>query len=120
MIKLGKTVTLIDEGEFSRLVSKTYQRPYSFQQQGSMMGQDTIWEFSLPLRYEPDDEYGYNDWEGPSLLEWCTTPIGEFDSEWKAKLHWHREYYPEFEAVIDDMHKRGLIPDGDYALHVQW
>ncbi|WP_040828909.1 hypothetical protein [Nocardia jiangxiensis] len=119
MIKLGKTVTLINERDFSALVTKTYQRPYSFQQQGNMMGQDTIHEFSLPLEYEFDDDDDYG-WNGPSLLEWCTAPLGEFEYKWQRDMHWHREYYPEFEAVITDLYARGLIPAGDYALHISW
>ena len=118
MIKLGKTVTLISERDFSELVSKTYHRPYRLQQQGDMMGQDTIHEFSLPLEYEFEDEWW--DADGPSLLEWCTTPIGEFEYNWQADLHWERNFYPDFDEVITDLYARGLIPAGDYAIHASW
>lgn len=107
----GQVVTLIDESEFSALVTKIYGRPYRFQQQGDMKCQDTIETFSVP-----SEEYG--GWTGPSLTEWQIAPPP--DGDFKEELRWHRDFYPELEVVVNDLYARGLIAAGDYALHVWW
>lgn len=107
----SETVKLIWESDFSKLVSETYGRPYQFQQQGDMMGQDTIYKFSIPdATWHPTPEDAAKD-----IQEWINDPR-EFKYEFEAE----RECYPPIESVIVDLHERGIIDPGDYALHVWW
>lgn len=117
----GRQVTLIWEIEFSDLVRKIYGRPYQFQQQGDMMGQDTIYRFSVPATPLGDH------WQAVPFQQWLDadppTPAtdGGFDRDrFSEELRWDREFYPEVEDVINDLHRRGLIDEGEYAMHVWW
>ncbi|TDP29888.1 hypothetical protein [Nocardia ignorata] len=121
----GRTVTLIHESEFSKLVTETYGRPYRFQQQdGCRWGQDTVYLFDVPHPeggWESIEEFRGCYAEGvPTVEEWANTPIGDYEHSWQTELHWRREFYPPFEAVIDDLHARGLIDAGSYGLHIWW
>jgi hypothetical protein len=111
----GKQVTLIHESEFSKLVREIYGRPYQFQQQGDMMGQNTIRRFSVPA--EPMGDH----WQAVPLQEWLdATPPADEPGNFKERLRWLREFYPEMEDIVNDLHARGLIEKGDYALHIWW
>lgn len=107
----SKTVKLIWESDFSKLVTETYGKPYRFQQQGDMMGQDTIYKFSIPdANWLPTPEDAARD-----IATWLNDSR-TFKYEFEAE----RECYPVFESVIVDLHERGIIVPGDYALHVWW
>jgi hypothetical protein len=125
MMPLAGKVTVINEFDFSDYVSKLYNRPYRFQQQDDCRyGQDSVHFFSVP---EPEGEYDsieeFRDrWmEGtPTVEEWANTPIGEYEFGWQRDIYWEREFYPPFETVVNDLYKRGLLPEGQYALHIWW
>jgi hypothetical protein len=108
----GEVVTLIWESDFSEMVSKIYGRPYRFQQQGDMMGQDTIEKFTVPAIEE--ELYGV-----VPLNEWRNAEPPH-EGDWKEEMRWKREYYPSLEEVVNDLYKRGLIEPGNYALHIWW
>ncbi|WP_043736189.1 hypothetical protein [Nocardia asiatica] len=108
----GPTVTLIDENTFSALVSHLHARPYRLQQQGDGLPQNTIVKITVPALE--------HDWPGIPLAEWAATPIGDYTYPWQAETHWEREYYPCLEDVVNDLHARGLLAAGNYALHVRW
>jgi len=44
---------------------------------------------------------------------WCA-------DESYIKLYWERNFYPPFEVLVDDLHKKGLLPDGEYAIVIDW
>ncbi|MFD3594317.1 hypothetical protein ACFWU5_16460 [Nocardia sp. NPDC058640] len=121
----GRVVTLIRETVFSKLVAETYGRPYRFQQQDDCQhGQNTVHLFDVPHPeggWESVEEFRACFADGtPTVQEWANTPIGEYEHPWQAELHWEREFYPPFEAVIDDLYARGLIAVGSYGLHIWW
>lgn len=116
----GKQVIVIHELEFSELVREVYGRPYQFQQQ-EFMGQKTYYEFSVPA-HPLGDHY-----KAVPFQEWLeATPPGpaepgKFDSElFTEGLRWEREFYPEMEEIVNDLHQKGLIDPGEYALHIWW
>lgn len=118
----GKKVTLIHESEFSKLVREVYGRPYQFQQQGDMMGQESIYQFSVPAQGIGDH------WQAVPLDEWlAATPPSKLDlgqgydrDSFTENLRWEREFYSEMEDIVNDLHAKGLIEEGDYALHIWW
>lgn len=104
-------VTLLWEERFSALVAEVYGRPYRFQQQGDMRGQDTIYRFMLPE--QPGDA------ETPEFDAWLAASPPDV-SDWKETMRWEREFYPDIDDVVNDLHQRGLLDAGDYAIHVWW
>ncbi|WP_107661283.1 hypothetical protein [Nocardia suismassiliense] len=106
-----RPVHLIRETDFSRLVTTIYQRPYNLQQQGGGLPQDSIIEFTIPAEE--------SDWTGPSLARWqAATPPADGDRA--DQTRWEREFHPPLEDILNDLHTRGLLTPGDYALHVSW
>jgi hypothetical protein len=117
----GKPVTLIWESDFSELVRKVYGRPYQFQQQEGCRGQETIYKFSVPA--QPIGDH----YQAVPMQQWleATPPPpaepGKYDSaRYTEELRWDREFYPEMEEVVNDLHQKGLIDPGEYALHIWW
>lgn len=78
-----------------------------------MCGQETLYAFTVPV--QPIGDH----WQAVSLSEWLAADPPA-DGDWKEELRWKREFYPEMEDVVNDLHTKGLIEAGDYALHVWW
>ncbi len=118
-----RQITLIWESDFSKMVSEVYGRPYRFQQQGDMKGQDSIEKFEVSdFDDETDpDEYFRGAYSLPSLADWLAAePPTKENYSHAEELRWDREFYPPFEEVVHDLYKRGLIDKGNYALHIWW
>jgi len=131
-MKLGKQVTMIDVGDWDELVEKTYGRPYSFQQQDGCKQRGTH-EFSVPYRgsydYENDtvpEKINHSDM-GVSFAAWLARdPKQQLalepgrEDQWGINLWWHRNFYPSVDMIINDLHKKGLLPEGDYVIDIDW
>lgn len=114
---------VIGESDFSRYVSEHYGRPYNLQQQGDMLGQESAVKLTVP---DPED----GEWEGmtmPTLVQWQEAtppgdhPEGGYDPNVsRENMRWEREYYPQLEAVANDLHAKGLLDAGEYILFVSW
>ena len=110
-----KEVKLIWEHELNELITATYGRPYNYGR-WQEMGQDTMTQVTVP---EEADE----PWEGgpPSLEEWLAgEPPATLTDAWRIEQWWQTEYCPELQVVVNDLHARGLMPAGDYVMHVWW
>ncbi|MEU7631747.1 hypothetical protein AB0C34_17415 [Nocardia sp. NPDC049220] len=106
-----RTVTLMGEGDFSRFISQVYGRPYQLQQQRECLSQNSLVEFTVPAEE--------SECSGPSLAQWqATPPPTRGDS--REQVRWKREFFPQLEDVVNDLHTRGLLPAGEYALDVSW
>jgi hypothetical protein len=123
-----RTINLIVLSDFDRLVSDTYGRPYSFQQQDGCKGRG-IEQYSIPIEnpwdYEndivsPDDE----DNMGVSFEAWLardpSEPLPNQRYDWDLDLFWERNFYPSVEMILADLYKRGLIPAGELAINIDW
>jgi hypothetical protein len=108
-------VLLAWERDFSELVAETYGRPYRLQQQGDMLGQDSMIEFSAPTEQIWDED----EYLGVTFAEWLAAEPPA-PGDWREEMRWHREFYPPIERVVNDLHARGLLAAGDYVLHVWW
>jgi hypothetical protein len=119
-------VKLIWESELSELVTKTYGRPYSLQQQDEMMAQDTILRVRVPEGLEPWNESYDENPEGytplPTLARWAATetPAEHRFPSYREEMWWHRNFYPCRDEVLGDLHDKGLLPAGDYVIHCWW
>jgi hypothetical protein len=123
---------VISVGDFDNLVIETYGKPYSFQQQDGCKERGSF-DFSIP------DKWGFKDFEnteipfvvngdemGVSFETWLNTTEEDINKHfnpnhrWKADLFWSRNFYPSVNMIIEDLHKKGLIEEGDYTIDIDW
>lgn len=45
---------------------------------------------------------------------------GEEEDKNYLDLFWERNFYPDFGTLVNDLHKRGLIEEGEYTLGIDW
>ncbi len=145
---IGKPVNLIEDRELDELVKETYGRIYCFQQQDGCKERG-IYQFSVPVKYPEDyendsipeiingEEMGvsFKAWLerdpnaplNPSKeeLESCAYFYHEDKEEWckretHIQLFYLRNFYPNVDMIINDLHERGLLPEGDYLINIDW
>ena len=114
---------------FDSLVCEVYGRPYSLQQQDGCVGRGTR-AFTAPAKdpydYERDEipEEINGDEMGVSFNAWLerdpNAPVGHEVESWAIELFWHRNFYPSLDMVVNDLHKRGCITAGEYAINIDW
>lgn len=125
-----KTVQMIDVSDFDTLVEETYGRPYSFQQQDGCKARGTE-SFTVPSDYD-------DDFENDTVPEKVNAQdMGVSFNAWLARdpkkalplegtyapslsLWWGRNFYPSLQVVVNDLHKKGLIPTGSYTIDIDW
>ena len=129
-MSLVKNVKMIEVSDWDDLVSKTYGRPYSFQQQDGCKGRGTF-NLTVPSDYTEDEEM--ND-EIPEVINGTTMgvkfdkwlgrdpklQVGTETQEWSSRLFWVRNFYPDVNTVVNDLHKKGLIEAGSYIINIDW
>lgn len=120
---------VIDVDDFDKLVENTYGKIYSFQQQDGCKDRG-FYRFSVG-DYEIDEDYGHDEIpevinggiRGVKLKKWLERDVKETiggKSGIYIELFWHRNFYPDFDVLVDDLYKRGLINKGNYAIEVDW
>lgn len=127
MLKFSKK-NVIDLSDWDNLVIATYNKPYSFQQQYGCQERGLVY-FSVPDGaddYENDaipeevngEEMGvsFAAWLARDPKEWNGDPA---DSRF-VELFWQRNFYPDFRMIANDLHAKGLIPEGEYAIRIYW
>lgn len=124
-------VKMVDVTEWDNLVEKTYGKPYSFQQQDGCQSRGIV-NIEVP---------GYEeDYESNSIIERVNGPeMGVSFQTWLARdpethmkddegeqtpsrlnIFWQRNFYPDISMIVSDLHKRGLIEDGDFTIEIDW
>ena len=130
-----KNTKMIDVSEWDNLVEETYGKIYSFQQQDGCKGRG-VEHFSIPVDYLEDEDFNDKIMEkvnGPEMGVkfdvWLARDVKEplkdenekdGTSEWMIGLFWERNFYPDFYTIANDLHKRGLLEEGDYAIDIDW
>lgn len=125
-----KNVKMIDVSEWDKLVSDTYNRPYSFQQQDGCQSRGT-YDLTIPSKYTEDDEMNDSIPEvvngekmGVKFKVWLERDpkqsIGNKKKDWNIELFWERNFYPNIETVANDLYKKGLIESGSYVIDIDW
>lgn len=123
------TVKSIDVQEWDKLVSEIYGRQYSFQQQDGCRERGT---FSLQVP-DQDQDAKMNDSVpeivnhrdmGVKFAAWLARdpkqPLADRLDEFGLRLWWHRNFYPDVQAVANDLHKKGLLEAGEYLVIIDW
>lgn len=125
-----RTETVIDLNEWDLLVSSTYGRPYSFQQQDDCRDRGS-YRITIPDEAE--------DFENEAVIEEVNGPeMGVSFAAWLARdpkqklsdptaqeaycleLWWDRNFYPDVQMVANDLHAKGLIEAGTYTIDIDW
>lgn len=123
-----RTETIVDVSEWDTLVSNTYERHYSFQQQAGCKDRGY---FRLKVPDEAEDYENdtvpevINDPEmGVSFKAWLERdpkqPIGGRSADWEINLWWGRNFYPDVQMVANDLHAKGLLEAGEYTIDIDW
>ena len=123
---------MIEVNEWDDLVIETYGKPYNFQQQDGCK-ERSLYHFSLPMNGPSSWEYENDSIPetlgsdmGVSFKAWLARdPKQELNAEdWKSPsaitMWWERNFYPNVDMIANDLHKRGLLPSGDYVINIDW
>lgn len=119
---------MIEVSDWDKLVSETYQRPYSFQQQDDCKPRGTF-EFSVP-----DQEYDFDNDTIPEIVNgsemgvsfaaWLARdpkqPLSEQEYDWELGMWWERNFYPDVQMIANDLHVKGLLEAGEYTINIDW
>lgn len=125
-----KSIKVIEVGDWDDLVTKTYKRPYSFQQQDGC--KDRGMEYiTVP---SPADDYS-NDTVpevvnhpemGVSFAAWLARdPKQKLSNKEQQEtfyldLWWERNFYPDAQMIANDLYARGLLEAGEYGIDIDW
>lgn len=123
-----RTEKLIDVQDWDTLVTETYGRPYSFQQQDGCKDRDlvriTIPEEGCDFENDAVPEIVNGDEMGVSFKAWLArdpkTPLKDRDDTFGLTLWWERNFYPDVQMIANDLYERGLIEAGDYMINIDW
>lgn len=121
---------VVDAQDWDKLVKKTYQRPYSFQQQDGCKPRG-IFDLTVPNDESLDDEMNDSIPEvvngnemGVKFKAWLERDPnqlgGELKSDLDLKLFWQRNFYPDIYTIANDLYEKGLIEAGNYIINIDW
>jgi len=125
-----KNIKLIEVSDWDELVTKTYNRPYNFQQQYGCQDRG-IFNLTIPSEYTEDKEMHKSIPEnvngskmGVKFKNWLVRDpnqsITNQKNDWELGLFWHRNFYPDIYTVANDLFEKGLIEEGEYIIHIDW
>lgn len=131
MLKV-KNMKVVDSYDFDQLVQETYGKIYCFQQQDGCKDRG-VHHFSVPSKWTNDknmsDQIPYKingSKMGVKFKVWLETTTEDINAKMPElypganSLFWERNFYPDFYTLVNDLHKRGLIEEGDYMMEIDW
>lgn len=124
-----KNVKMIDVDDWDKLISDTYGRPYSLQQQDGCKGRG-IERITIPSDYNGDEYMHDNipevingERRGVKFKVWLERdPKEPVDgrTDWTIGLFWDRNFYPDINTVANDLYEKGIIEAGSYVIDIDW
>lgn len=124
-----KNVKQIDVDDWDDLVTKTYGKPYNFQQQDGCKERGTE-DITIPV---DDTEYFKNtkipfkvngNKMGISFETWLNTNPEDtrkhFEDDYQNEVFWERNFYPHISMIINDLYSKGLLEAGEYEIKIDW
>ncbi len=126
-----RTELVIDVGDWDKLVTETYQRPYSFQQQDGCKDRQRVrltvpedaWDYdneSIPEEVNGEEMgVSFKAWLDRDPKQKLNTE-DDWDREHGLSLYWERNFYPDVQMVANDLYAKGLIEAGDYVIDIDW
>ena len=122
---------MIDVSEWDRLVQETYGRPYRFQQQDGCKERGTF-NLTVPDQDNDNDEDMADSVpeivngkeRGVKFASWLArSPKKKLEgrtASYQLDFWWNRNFYPDVQAVANDLHAKGLLDAGDYMINIDW
>lgn len=131
-----RTETVIDVGEWDKLVQDTYGRVYSFQQQDDCRDRGNFY-LTVPKDIDeshlPDSipEVVNHNIMGVKFAAWLARDPKQpldgsgdrkeyYSDQWAIDLWWARNFYPDIQVVANELHSKGLLPAGEYTIDIDW
>lgn len=139
-----KHVKLIECSDWDDLVMKTYGRHYCFQQQDDCRDRGT-YNLTVPEEYDDSEmndsvpEIVNHPQMGVKFDVWLSRdpkqPLAQDsdkdedkfsierikrEDDWKIPMWWERNFYPNIQAVANDLHAKGLLEAGEYVINIDW
>ena len=123
-----KNIKIIDVGDWDAFIIKTYNRPYAFQQQDGYKERG-IFYFTvpcIPLDFENDsiEEDLHSNEIGVSFKSWLSrnpsATVNNNNNKTIIELFWLRNFYPDIYTLANDLHNKGLLESGNYAIDINW
>ena len=127
--------TVIEVEDWNEFIVETYKIPYDLQQQEGCLERGTV-EFSVPCENTPIDfendsivEKVNGPEEGVSFEAWLrrdpTMKLKDEDdsgdlSNFNIRIFYHRNFYPSFSVLVQDLYNRNLIEAGKYTINIDW
>ena len=122
---------MIEVSDWDELVMETYGRTYNFQQQDDCKPRG-VENITVPSTYAYDydretvPEVVNGSEMGVSFAAWLARDPDQklsdpySQNEWSLEMWWERNFYPSVEMVANDLHAKGLLPAGEYAINIDW
>ncbi len=120
---------MIEVQEWDKIVTETYGKPYSFQQQDDCKPRGIV-HITIPDEetndYENDTvpEIVNHEDRGVSFEAWLKrdpkTPLEHDKESWSLGLWWDRNFYPDVQMIANDLFEKGLIEKGNYIINIDW
>ena len=126
-MNLDTSYTTFDYYDFNKLVEKTYDKFYCFQQQdnGRKHG---VYTFEIPVK----SPFNYQNISIPEIVNhseigvdfytWLQRDIHkplkdvkyttDFNKSLGLRLWWDRNFFPSIDMIINDLYKNGILPEG--------
>jgi len=133
MIKY-KNTKVIEVTDWDNLITETYGKPYSFQQQDGCKSRG-VHVLTIPSQYAESNDLEMNenilfeingDEMGVKFNTWLNTSVEEINKKHPERyrgqnnLFWDRNFYPDVDVIANDLHKKGLIEKGEYTINIDW
>ena len=127
-----RTEQVIDVSDWDELVEKIYGRRYSFQQQDGCKERQrvriTIPDYAEDYENDTVPEIVNHSDMGVSFAAWLARDPKEIlkdegedrQYDWMIGLWWDRNFYPDVQMIANDLHAKGLIPEGKYVIDIDW
>lgn len=122
-------VCKLDVREWDELVQKHYGKPYDFQQQDGCKERQIV-ELEVPDPNAEDFDFqeeltstALAGIEGVSFDQWENTDSSETFGEanpWYVEILWDRNFYPHVSMIVNDLHSKGILPEGKYMIDIDW
>lgn len=123
-------VKQISVDDWDDLVTKTYGRTYSFQQQDDCKERQSC-HITVPVKNPQDykrdtvPEFLNHEEMGVSFEAWLKRDPDQKlnDSQYQydgLAMWWDRNFYPHVDMIINDLHSKGLLEAGEYEIDIDW
>lgn len=113
-----KTVKTINAEDWSLFIQKTYGRSYAISLQKEYVSKQIV-KLSCPC--EPIDFK--DDTNGASFKTWLERDPDKIlpnNSPFSTRLWWESNFYPHVSMIINDLHSKGLLEEGDFYIELDW